>query len=123
MITPKGDCGISYRNSQFFSVWIVTDYFLGHTLLHEITHLDTFGLAVGLSKDQDPGDDNENIPPFDYHGTVDWNDIGDASNARDLKNEKDAEIDTYENAESWAAMATGKYPASPHRTSVIIILS
>lgn len=63
--------------------------------------MDTFGLAAGYpAKEEDS---------FEYHGTEDWRGLGDAKNARKLKRSKAKDkIDTWQNAESFAAMATGK---------------
>ncbi|KAI9811401.1 MAG: hypothetical protein M1826_003191 [Phylliscum demangeonii] len=77
----------------------------GHTLLHEITHLDTYGLVAGLPQEQEGA--KPPVPAFEYHGTVDWKGITTAGNARTLKTSK-AKVrpETYQNAESLAAAAT-----------------
>lgn len=81
----------------------------GHTLLHEITHLDTFGIAAGLPEytvDEDP---DKKVPSFKTHATDDWQGRGDAAQARRLKTTKAAfKIETWQNAENFAAAATGK---------------
>ena len=63
----------------------------GVVLLHEITHLDDFGVKAGFPLVQEKGKD-----PFFYHGTVDWNDKSTAWNARRLK-----DTDTMGKTERW----------------------
>ena len=80
----------------------------GHTLLHEISHLDTFGLAAGYPKETQPP--KNGVPEFKYHGTIDWKGISTAGNARVLKTSKAKnKPETWQNAESFAASATGEF--------------
>ncbi|KAF2175777.1 hypothetical protein K469DRAFT_701472 [Zopfia rhizophila CBS 207.26] len=78
----------------------------GHTLLHEMSHLDSFGVAAGypeVTHTPGGGEDFE----YKYHGTVDWNNKGTAGNARTLKTSKAKnKPETWQNAESLAAAAT-----------------
>ena len=76
----------------------------GHSILHELTHLDSLAEQAGLSPDDDGA-----------HGTLDVQDKPQLSGARDylkkyVKNSKLASPDY--NAESYAATATGKSPLS-----------
>ncbi|KAF2034827.1 hypothetical protein EK21DRAFT_107456 [Setomelanomma holmii] len=82
----------------------VMDYEVGgHTLMHEISHLDSFGLAAGYPEETDNSEGYE----FKYHGTVDWKGSSTAGNARVLKNSKAKNRPkTWQNAESLAAAAT-----------------
>ncbi|WEW57133.1 hypothetical protein PRK78_002593 [Emydomyces testavorans] len=78
----------------------------GHTLLHEITHLDAFGVAAGYPEvaytPKRAGDF-----AYQYHGTIDWKDKSTAGNARNLKTSKvKNKPETWQNAESLAAAAT-----------------
>jgi hypothetical protein len=86
----------------------------GTTLLHEISHLDSFGLQAGYPEESEFKEDGKGIY-YTYHGTIDWKGIDDASNARKLKKsgEKDKKDkkdkdrpETWQNAESLAAAAT-----------------
>lgn len=81
---------------------------LGHTLLHEISHLDSFGLAAGYAEHTEKTKDDEGVEfEYRYHGTVDWKNKSTAGNARILKNSKArGRPENWENAESLAAAAT-----------------
>jgi hypothetical protein len=80
----------------------------GHTLLHELSHLDSFGLAAGYPEvAHKKNDKNPNDFDYSYHGTVDWKDKSTAGNARTLKGSKAKNRpETWQNAESLAAAAT-----------------
>lgn len=73
---------------------------LGHTILHELTHLDVLGQKAGLTPDED-----------NRHGTIDPQENPELEGARDFlddyeKKKKDTSPDY--NAESYAAAASGK---------------
>jgi hypothetical protein len=58
----------------------------GHILLHELTHLDSFGVAAHYPEvTHKKNDEKENDFEYKYHGTVDWKDKSTAGNARTLK--------------------------------------
>ncbi|KAM7212646.1 hypothetical protein V8F06_011974 [Rhypophila decipiens] len=75
-----------------------------HTLLHEISHLDSFGRAAGYPvRNQEAG---LHFPSYDYQGTDDWHQISTPGNARTLKSGNAGDkIETFENAESLAAFS------------------
>ena len=73
----------------------------GHTILHEITHFDGFGILAGMplfTRDDSVA----------AHGTDDWRQLTSQRAARDLVANPPNGIDTWRNAESHAAAATGK---------------
>ncbi|KAI9829986.1 MAG: hypothetical protein M1826_005159 [Phylliscum demangeonii] len=91
----------------------------GHTLLREISHLDSYGRVAGLPETKrgakKEGAKKEGAKPaavlasFASHGSVDWRRRTDAGNARSLKTTSAAKASlphTYQNAESLAAAAT-----------------
>ncbi|PGH16323.1 hypothetical protein AJ79_01865 [Helicocarpus griseus UAMH5409] len=49
----------------------------GHTLLHELTHLDSFGLKAGYPEEEYKNSEME----YKYHGTVDWKPSSNPGNA------------------------------------------
>lgn len=78
----------------------------GHTLLHEMTHLDSFGVAAGYPEKTHSPDKDADFE-YKYHGTIDWKGISTAGNARTLKTSKAKDKpETWQNAESLAAAAT-----------------
>ena len=80
----------------------------GHTILHELTHLDSLAAQAGL----EPSEDGEDKG---LHGTLDVQVKPELSGARDWleKYEKDPEDTRPDyNAESYAAAATGESPVS-----------
>ena len=82
---------------------------IAHTLLHEITHLDSWGVEAGFDTQHVDADEDEKLPEFDYHGTNDWKGDGSSGNARRLTNSKAKNrIPNFKNAESFAACATGE---------------
>jgi hypothetical protein len=100
---------LKYKNKGIslltFAPLIITP---GHTLLHEISHLDTFGLAAGYPEETQPP--KNGVPEFKYHGTIDWKGKSTAENARILKASKAKnKPETWQNAESFAASATGEF--------------
>jgi hypothetical protein len=73
----------------------------GDLLLHEITHIDDFGVKAGFPRVQEKGKN-----PFFYHGTVDWNDKSTARNARRLKKtDTKGKTESWQNASSLSASA------------------
>jgi hypothetical protein len=83
----------------------------GHTLLHEMSHLDSFGVAAGYPEETHKKDDKrEGDFEFKFHGTVDWKPQSNAGNARTLKNSKAKNRpERWQNAESLAAAASEIY--------------
>jgi hypothetical protein len=80
---------------------------VAHTLLHEMSHLDSFGRLAEYP--EETHQDNIILSTFKYHGTVDWNGKSTAANARTLKTSKAKnKPKTFQNAESLAASATGE---------------
>jgi hypothetical protein len=80
----------------------------GHTLLHELTHIDSFGLAVGYLEVTHKKNDKKDCDfEYTYHGTVNWKDKSTARNAWSLETSKAKDRpETWQNAESLAAAAT-----------------
>lgn len=94
---------------------------LAHTLLHEVTHLDSFGVLAGLPSWVQFS--NDQLPPFSYHGTRDWNFISTPGNARQLKIEAPVDFPNTRNAESYAGFALGKYAFAPIHCRAWLILT
>ncbi|KAF2127461.1 hypothetical protein P153DRAFT_398793 [Dothidotthia symphoricarpi CBS 119687] len=103
-LPAAGDTDGLKRYCEFKESKKITDFEVGgHTLLHEISHLDSFGIAAGYPELTWKG------APFEYkyHGTVDWKGKSTAGSARTLKNSKAKDKpETWQNAESLAAAAT-----------------
>ena len=82
---------------------------IAHTLMHELSHLDTFGLKNGWGElTADPVD---KWPAIQFHGTDDWGGDSDPFSARELREdtENGEAIPLYRNAESLAALALGMH--------------
>ena len=87
----------------------------GHSILHELTHLDSLAKQAGLTAPSE-GEDK------DQHGTLDAQDKRELTGARDWleKYEKDStNISPDYNAESYAAAATGESPKSTIQRSLM----
>jgi hypothetical protein len=70
-----------------------------------MSHLDSFGRLAEYPEETEP---EGSIPSFKYHGTIDWNGKSDAGNAKTLKKSTAKnKPQTWQNAESLAACATG----------------
>jgi hypothetical protein len=79
----------------------------GHTLLHEITHLDSFGVQARFPE---AAKEKDGKTFFKYHGTDDWEGNSRTSNARKLLGSSaKGRPETWQNAESLAAAATEIY--------------
>ena len=84
---------------------------------HEVTHLDSFGIAAGFPiTERIDKKERKCAPPFDWHGTENET-KSNAGAARGLKNSKRKNRkENWQNAESFAYMATGKtiFMSTPH---------
>ena len=92
---------ISCSPARLFIVVITAT---GHSILHELTHLDSLAKQAGLTAPS-------NGPEKDQHGTEDVQKGSELTGARDwlIKYEKDSTLSSPDiNAESYAATATGK---------------
>lgn len=88
----------SSRNADFFAT-------AGHTILHELTHLDVVGKAAGLVAD-DHGSHVTDDPQTEYK----LNSLLGARSFLDRYKQKKTNDSPDYNAESYAAVATGKIP-------------
>jgi hypothetical protein len=93
----KDKDGKSFKPSQFFTT-------AGHTILHELTHLDPLAKHAGLEAPTDGEDQNR-------HGTDDPQKGYEVEGARQFleKYKADSKFSPDYNAESYAAAATEKY--------------
>lgn len=92
-----------------------------HTLLLEISRLDTFGVAAEYPEAAQAA--TNDVPEHTHHGAVDWRGKADAGNARALKTSKDqGKPATWQNAGSLAAAATGEqfrdHIQAPHADAI-----
>lgn len=96
--TANGDSNVSQRTNQFFAT-------AGHSILHELTHLDALAEQAGLA-----ADDDKDSPDYGRHGTLDVQGQCELSGARQFLKDYDAgktsNTSPDYNAESYAAAAT-----------------
>ncbi|CAJ2509139.1 Uu.00g141650.m01.CDS01 [Anthostomella pinea] len=91
------------QGGQYYTEWETGV----HTLMHELSHLDSFGLIMEWGTMHEPA--SEHLPEFDFHGTTDWQGSSSVS-ARRLRTADPIDpendwIPLYRNAENHAGLA------------------